>query len=235
MATYREYCDFVFRRGGIEDELVHLINVITTNKTDFFREPTHFEFLAERALPELGAKAGGTRSLLVWSAGCSSGEEPYTIAMVLSEYAATHPGVRFRVLATDISTAVLEKARLGIYSSETIAPVALPLRQKYFLRSRDRAVFRVRVRPELRHIVEFRRLNFMDLDYAMGEMADAIFCRNVLIYFDRATQQAILKKLIAYLVPAGYLFVGHSETLHDMDLPVIPVAPALYRKADVHD
>ena len=232
MASYRQYCEFVFRDGGIQDELVQLIDVVTTNKTDFFREPAHFEFLTARALPELSSRVGSTRPLLVWSAGCSSGEEPYTLAMVLSEYAAAHPLFRFRILATDISTAVLEKALCGIYSADVIQPVAPPLRRKYLLRSRDPKSHRVRVTPELRQMVEFRRLNFMDREYGLAEKADAIFCRNVLIYFDRATQQAILSKLIAHLVPAGYLFVGHSETLHDMDLPVMPVAPALYRKAD---
>jgi chemotaxis protein methyltransferase CheR len=233
IATYQEYCDLVFRRGGNEDELVHLIDVITTNKTDFFREPAHFQFLAEHALPELGARAG-VRSFLTWSAGCSSGEEPYTLGMVLGDYAAAHPEFRFRILATDISTVMLDKARLGIYPAEAISPIPLPLLQKYFLRSRNRESLQVRVAPELRRAVEFRRLNFMDSDYAMGEKANAIFCRNVLIYFDRATQRAILNKLIAYLAPQGYLFVGHSETLHDMDLPVVPVAPALYQKADCH-
>jgi chemotaxis protein methyltransferase CheR len=232
VASYREYCDFVFRRGGIRDELVHLIDVITTNKTDFFREATHFDFLAARALPELSGGLAGARPLLVWSAGCSSGEEPYTLAMVLSEYSASHPGFRFRILATDISTVVLDKARLGVYSAETVAPVPLALRRKYLMRSRDAEASRVRIAPELRRAVEFRRLNFMDPDYALAEQADAIFCRNVLIYFDRETQQAILRRLIHCLVPAGYLFVGHSETLHDMDLPVEPVGPALYRRAD---
>ncbi|MGC9158462.1 MAG: CheR family methyltransferase [Terracidiphilus sp.] len=235
MASYREYCEFVFGRDGMRNELVHLINVITTNKTDFFREPAHFDFLTERALPELSSRMASTRPLLVWSAGCSSGEEPYTLAMVLGEYAAARPGFRFRILATDISTAMLDKALLGIYSVDDIEPVTPSLRQKYLLRSRDRKSPHIRIAPELRCAVEFRRLNFMDADYALGENADAIFCRNVLIYFDRATQQAILSKLLAYLVPCGYLFVGHSETLHDMDLPLVPVAPALYRKADVHD
>ena len=232
MASYHDYCELLFRRGGNHDEVVSLIDVITTNKTDFFREPAHFEFLTERALPELSARTAGTRPLLVWSAGCSSGEEPYTLAMVLSEYAAARPGFRFRILATDISTAMLQKGLLGVYSAEAVAPVTQPLRRKYLLRSRDTKPARVRMVPELRRAVEFRRLNFMESDYALGEKADAIFCRNVLIYFDRPTQQSILSKLIGHLVPAGYLFVGHSETLHDMDLPVIPVAPALYRKAD---
>lgn len=231
LVSYRDYCEFLFR-GGIQDELVHLINVLTTNKTDFFRESAHFELLTGHALPELCSNAGATRPLLVWSAGCSSGEEPYTLAMVLSDYAAENPEFRFRILATDISTAMLDKALRGIYSEEAVQPVAHPLRRKYLLRSRDPQSCRVRIAPELRRLVEFRRLNFMDQDYGLSERADAIFCRNVLIYFDRATQQEILRKLIANLAPGGYLFVGHSETLHEMVLPVIPVAPALYRKLD---
>ncbi len=170
-------------------------------------------------------------SIVVWSAGCSSGEEPYTLAIVLSEYAAAHPGFHFRILASDISTDMLERAEMGIYSSECVAPIPLALKRKYLLRSRDSQSPRVRVAPELRKLVDFRRLNFMDSDYMLAEKVDAIFCRNVLIYFDRATQESILRKLVHNLTPSGYLFVGHSETLHDMDLPVIPVAPALYRKA----
>ena len=230
MATYTHYCDFVFGHKGMKEELVFLINVITTNKTDFFREPQHFEFLTRTTLPE---RAVNDRTFVIWSAGCSSGEEPYTLAMVLSEYAEAHPGFRFRILASDISTEVLEKARMGIYSSESVAPIPLGLKRKYLLRSRDSQTPRVRVAAELRRLIEFRRLNFMDSDYMMAEKVDAIFCRNVLIYFDRATQESILRKLVHNLTPAGYLFVGHSETLHDMDLPVVPVAPALYRKA--HD
>lgn len=228
--SYREYCEFVFRHGGMENELVPLIDVITTNKTDFFREAAHFDYLAQRALPELSAMSAGTRPLLFWSAGCSSGEEPYTLAMVLSEYAESHAGFRFSILATDISTQVLEKARLGIYSEDSVSPVPLLLRRKYLMRSRTGTSGRVRITPELRRSVEFRRLNFMDPDYQMTARANAIFCRNVLIYFDRPTQQSILRKLTSSLEPGGFLFVGHSETLHDMDLPVLPVAPALYRK-----
>jgi chemotaxis protein methyltransferase CheR len=234
MPSYREYCQFVFRHGGIGNELVHLIDVITTNKTDFFREAGHFDYLAQRALPELAAQIAGARPLLFWSAGCSSGEEPYTLAIVLSEYAEKHPGFRFSILATDISTLVLEKARLGIYSEECVSPIPVPLRRKYLLRSRTGTSGRVRIAPELRRSIDFRRLNFIDADYQTTERADAIFCRNVLIYFDRPTQESILRKLTAHLSPGGFLFVGHSETLHDMDLPVVPVAPALYRKSHAH-
>ncbi|WP_420239463.1 CheR family methyltransferase [Telmatobacter bradus] len=230
-ASYNEYCDYLFSHTGQIEELEHLFNVVTTNKTDFFREPRHFDFLREQALPEFEARVLG-RPFLIWSAACSSGEEPYTMAIVLSEYAAQHPGFRFRIHATDISTTVLEKAQSGIYTSEIIAPVEEPLKRRYFLRSRDRGSDRVRVVPELRQAVDFRRLNFMDEDYGMMEKVDAIFCRNVLIYFDRPTQQKILSRLCRYLHPGCYLFVGHAEALHDLRLPVTPVAPALYRRVD---
>ena len=233
--SYSEYCDSLFlhdgHSGAQKDEVVHLIDVVTTNKTDFFREPGHFDFLVEKALPELGSRIAG-RQFTIWSAGCSSGEEPYTMAIVLSEYALTHPAFRFRILATDISNIVLAKAELGIYANDVVAPVAPALRRKYFMRGRKPGSEQVRVVPELRRLIEFRRLNFMDADYGVAEKADAIFCRNVIIYFDRPTQERILFKLSNCLAPGGYLFVGHAETLHDMNLPLTPVAPALYRRVD---
>jgi chemotaxis protein methyltransferase CheR len=228
--SYRQYCDYLFDHKGIKEEIVPLIDVVTTNKTDFFREPGHFNFLVEKALPELTSQDRTGRQFLVWSAGCSTGEEPYTLAIVLSEYALTHPGFRFRILATDISTTVLSKAEMGVYSSDIVAPVSAALQHKYFMRSRDPGSNQVRITPELRRLIEFRRLNFMDADYGISEHADAIFCRNVIIYFDRPTQERILHKLSHHLVPGGYMFVGHAETLHDMDLPLVPVAPALYRR-----
>jgi chemotaxis protein methyltransferase CheR len=229
--SYGEYCDYLFGHEGLKDEIANLIDVVTTNKTDFFREPGHFDFLANRALPELAERLNG-RHFAIWSAGCSTGEEPYTMAIVLSEYALTHPGFRFRILATDISNLVLAKAELGVYTNEVVAPVAPLLRQRYFMRSRDRGSNQVRVAPELRKLIEFRRLNFMDGDYGLSEKVDAIFCRNVIIYFDRPTQERILQKLSSYLLPGGFMFVGHAETLHDMKLPLEPVAPALYRRID---
>jgi chemotaxis protein methyltransferase CheR len=232
LSSYSDYCDYLFGREGLKEEIVNLIDVVTTNKTDFFREPRHFSFLVDTALPELTAGSLNGRPMLVWSAGCSTGEEPYTLAVVLSEYALTHPGFRFRILATDISTTVLAKAEKGVYAEEVAAPVPTPLKRKYFMRSREPGSNRLRVVPELRRLVEFRRLNFMDADYGISERADAIFCRNVIIYFDRPTQERILKKLSHHLLPGGYMFVGHAETLHDMDLPLIPVAPSLYRRAD---
>jgi len=234
LTSYSQYCDYLFGNQGLKDEIPHLIDVVTTNKTDFFRESKHFDYLTSSALPDLLSRNRLGRPLLLWSAGCSTGEEPYTLAIVLSEYAASHPGFRFRILATDISTTVLAKADRGVYTSDVVAPVPAALQRKYFLRSRDPASSQVRVAPELRRTVEIRRLNFMDADYGVREKADAIFCRNVIIYFDRPTQERILGNLANHLVPGGYLFVGHSETLHDMRLPLTPVAPALYRRMDDH-
>jgi chemotaxis protein methyltransferase CheR len=230
--TYLEYCQYLFGPGGQKDEIVHLIDVVSTNKTDFYREPDHFDFLVKTAVPDLMARNRSGRPLLFWSAGCSTGEEPYTLTVVLSEYAATHPKFQFKILATDISTAVLEKAERAVFTNEVVDPVPAKLRKKYFMRSRDPSAGLLRVVPELRTLVEFRRINFMDADLGLSEKADAFFCRNVIIYFDRATQERILQKLVAKLVPGGYAFLGHSETLHDLDVPVLPVAPAVYRKLD---
>ncbi len=230
MDSYTQYCTYLFGNKGQKDEIVHLLDVVTTNKTDFFREPAHFDFLVQKALPDLLSRNRSGRDLLIWSAGCSTGEEPYTLAIVLTEYAQAHPGFRFRVLATDISTTVLEKAYLAVFNTEVVRPVPANLKKKYFLRGRDPQSDRVRVVPELRKLVEFRRLNFKEADFGMAEKADVIFCRNVIIYFDRPTQEQILQKLSSHLMPEGYVFVGHAEALHDMDLPLEPVAPATYRK-----
>jgi chemotaxis protein methyltransferase CheR len=231
MQSYRKYCEYLFGHEGMREEIGNLIDVVTTNKTDFFREPMHFDFLTERVLPEFESSATG-RPFLVWSAGCSSGEEPYTLAMLLSEYAQARAGFRFRILATDISTVVLERAQVGVYTEEAVSPVPGSMKRRYFMRSRDAESRRLRIVPELRRLVQFRRLNFMEGDYGLAEKADAIFCRNVIIYFERPTQESILRRLTEYLVPGGYLFVGHAETLHNMNLPLAPVAPSLYQRVD---
>ena len=233
LASYRAYCEYLFGQRGMREEIGHLIDVVSTNKTDFFREPRHFDFFVQTALPEwITARGAASRPFLVWSAGCSTGEEPYTLGIVLSEYAQAHPGFRFRVLASDISTIVLEKAVRGVYPEESTKSIPQALKRKYFLRSRDSSMPRVRIAPELRALIEFRRLNFMDADYEIGDPIDAIFCRNVIIYFDRPTQERILARLCKHLLPGGYLFVGHAETLHTMKLPLAPVAPSLYKRVE---
>ena len=157
LTSFSDYCEYLFGHQGQREEMVQFLNVVTTNKTDFFREPDHFDYLVQKALPDILARNGCERSVMVWSAGCSTGEEPYTLAMVMNEFGQTHPGFHFRVLATDISTEVLAKAKMGVFSEEVVRPVSADLRRKYFMRSRDRNSNLLRVVPELRQMIEFRR------------------------------------------------------------------------------
>ncbi len=234
LGTFREYCDYLFSDRGVEEELVHMIDLVTTNKTDFFREAHHFDYLLKSVLPELvrANGAGGRQKLVAWSAGCSSGEEPYTMSMVMSEFAHRYPGLGFdyTIIATDISTRMLEHAANGVYNEDRITPVPEGMRKKYLLRSRDSSKGLVRITPELRERVRFRRLNFMDGDFGFREHLDIIFCRNVVIYFDRETQERLFSKFCGYLRPGSYLFIGHSETLNGFDLPLEKVGAAVYRK-----
>lgn len=234
LATLEDYQTYLFHSAGGEAEQVHFIDAITTNKTDFYREPRHFDHLRRTALPQLdpAARGGGGRDwqLQLWCAGCSSGEEPYTLAMELSEFGAARGDFDFSIFATDISTRVLESARRGIYPAERITPVAPPLRTKYLLRGRDASRGLVRIVPELRQRIRFERLNFMDATYDPGVVFDVIFFRNVMIYFDKPTQEAVIRKLCAHLRPGGWLFVGHSESLAGLSIPVECVETAIYRK-----
>ncbi len=232
MRSFTQYCDYLFSPEGMEKELVHMIDMVTTNKTDFFREPTHFHYLVRTALPELIriADSGLNKTLMAWSAGCSTGEEPYTLAIVLSEFAQQCPGFHFSILATDISTRVLDKAKTGIYDQERVEPVPMDLKRRYFLKGKNSQAGLVRMAPELREAVRFRRLNFMQDDFGFREKMDVIFCRNVIIYFDRPTQEMLINRFCRHLIPGGYMFLGHSETLHGLDIPLVPTAPTIYRK-----
>jgi chemotaxis protein methyltransferase CheR len=227
--SFRDYYDFLISPDGMRDELVSMIDVVTTNKTDFFREPAHFVYLSEKVLPEMIRKGFGGR-MKIWSAGCSSGEEPYTIAMLISEYDRKVQSCGFSILATDICTTVLEKAKMGIYEEEKIAPVPFVMKKQYLLRSRDRNRGVVRVAPEIRSHVTFRRLNFLDEEYGIAEPMQIIFCRNVLIYFDRPTQEMLINRFCHNLMPGGYLFLGHSETINGMKVPLEQVNSTIYRK-----
>ena len=226
---FEAYADYVFRDENV-DEIIHMADVITTNKTDFFREPRHFDILSKIVLPELvGKQIGLARALKVWSAACSTGEEPYTLAMVLSEFAEKYPGYKFNILGTDLSTKVLRHAQNAVYSAARIEPVLEALRKKYLLRSRNPGDNLVRIRPHLRDCVQFQRLNFLEDPYPSNPM-DIIFCRNVFIYFDRETQLGILRKMCGSLRPGGFLFIGHSETLNGMDLPLELIESTVYQK-----
>ncbi|HEY4284753.1 MAG TPA: CheR family methyltransferase, partial [Chthoniobacterales bacterium] len=231
--SIEKYEEYLFAPENTQREIVHFIDAVTTNKTDFFREPEHFRFLASTALDE-HRRHGRSHRFTLWCAGCSSGEEPYTLAMVLAQYAASHAGFDFAILATDISTRMLDHARTGIYDESRIDPIPIALRQAYLLRSGDRSRKQVRIVPELRRRIGFHRLNFMDREYCVDNTFDAIFFRNVMIYFDKPTQEAVINKLCQHLYPGGYLFVGHSESLAGLDIPAEPVGTAIYRRIAGH-
>lgn len=230
--SFEEYGDYVFSQEGRTTELIHLIDVVTTNKTDFFREPAHFEFMVKTALPAiLHARGDAVRDpVRIWSAGCSTGEEPYTLAMVLSEFAAGGTDFRVAITASDICTQVLQTAKMAIYPEERTDPIPLNLKKKYLMRSREATKSLVRISPKLRSLVSFRRINFMDDDFGISEKMDIIFCRNVVIYFDKPTQQTLMRKFYKQLRPGGYLFIGHSETLSGLDVDFKAVASTVYRK-----
>lgn len=235
MSGYGQYCDYLFSGEGMENELLNMIDAVSTHKTDFFREPDHFDFLAQHAVPALVRDygAGTARNLTAWSAACSTGEEPYTIAMVLGEMKRLYRGFRYSVLATDISPGVVKFAGHAVYKEERITPIPVSLREKYLLRSKDPAKKLFRITPELRALVRFGRVNIVEDDYNFGEIPDIIFCRNVMIYFDRQTQEKLLGKLCRKLAPGGYMFLGHSESLcgiNGRDLK--KVGPSVYRKTD---
>lgn len=230
-SSLNEYADNLFEGDQFETELVHLIDCVTTNKTDFFREPSHFDFIRNVALDELlGRNGRAARVLKVWSAACSTGMEAYTTAMVLDDASRTRRGMQFRILGTDISTSVLGVAKAGIYSREAIVPVPDAMAQRYFMTSRDDARAEVRVVPELRRLVNFMRMNLMDLTYPVDKDVDIIFCRNVLIYFDKDTQRKVVDRLCGHLRPGGYLLVGHSESMvHQGSNALRQVEPTVFQ------
>ncbi|WP_028579978.1 CheR family methyltransferase [Desulfogranum japonicum] len=234
LQNFREYCEYLFSDQGMQEELVHLIDAVTTNKTDFFREPGHFDYLVNTALPTMQILNRGRyrKKWRVWSAGCSTGEEPYTLAMVLSEYQEMMQGFSFEILATDVARRVLQVASRAVYPVERITPVSSRYRKKYFLRGKGSRNGEVRVNKQLRHRVSFGHLNFMDEDFGLPNMVDVIFCRNVIIYFDKQTQEKLMHKFYRYLNPGGYLFLGHSESLQGHQTPLIQVAPTVYRRSE---
>jgi chemotaxis protein methyltransferase CheR len=226
-----EYVEHLFEAGQIDSELTHLIDVVTTNKTDFFREPQHFTFMRDIAIPEL-LKARGRkgRNLKIWSSASSTGMEAYTAAMVLDDMTRTGSRFQFRILGTDISTAVLRLARSAIYTRDVLAPVPENFLKRYFLSSRDKSLGEARVVPELRRFTHFMRMNLMDASYPVDRDVDIIFCRNVLIYFERETQRKVIEQLCNHLRPGGYLLVGHSESMIHSAVPGLKqVQPTIFQ------
>ncbi len=230
LTSFKEYCEYVFSAEGQQVELVHMIDVVTTNKTDFFRESVHFDFLTNNILPKYCNTDYSTKPFKIWSAGCSTGEEPFTLAMVMSEFSEKYSGFDFNILATDISSRALHAATTAVYTSEKAAPIPFTLKKKYLLKSKDDQKKMVRIIPELRSKVNFKRFNFLDGNFSFTHNFNVVFCRNVLIYFDRATQEKVILKLCSKLEPGGYLFLGHSESISNMNLPLIQIQPTTFKK-----
>jgi chemotaxis protein methyltransferase CheR len=217
-----------------EEEFTGLLDSISTNVTDFFREPDHFDYLAQTVLPEwLAAKGRRPKDTFrAWSAACSSGEEPYTLAIVLSEFFRTLPDYNWSVDASDLSTRILSRAQEAIYAQERIKLPDPELLRRYFQRGDGKFQGFCRVKSELRDQVTFRHLNLFDVPYPFRDRFDVVFCRNVMIYFDRGTQEQLVLRLRDQLVPGGCLFVGHSESLIGIDHSLRSVRPSIYRHAN---
>ncbi|HET98503.1 MAG TPA: protein-glutamate O-methyltransferase CheR [Desulfurivibrio alkaliphilus] len=228
MDSFSDYYDYVLNDTSGE-ELVQMIDVVSTNFTSFFRENSHFELLTSQVLPELASRGGGKKELVIWSAAASSGEEPYTIALVTEDFFADKPGWSYRILATDISTRVLAHARRGVYSLDRVAKVPQSYLKKYFQRGVGKAEGNVRVKEFLRRRISFERFNLMD-NFPWNGGLDVIFCRNVMIYFNRETQQVLLNKFHQALAPGGYLFIGHSESISSLKHGFSQIASTAYRK-----
>ena len=217
------------------DELIVLLDRISTNETHFFREPKQFEFLENEVLPawkERNRSAGGTRHIRVWSAACSSGEEPYSLAMMLWDHFPPGSGWDFEILATDLSTRMLGAGSAGIWPIAKASEIPQDYLKKYMLKGTGEQSGNMKAGAELRSVVRFERLNLNDDDYPVAGNLDLIFCRNVLIYFDTRSRARVIQRLVDRLAPNGFLFVGHAESLTGVTDRVRYVVPTIYTITD---
>lgn len=210
-------------------EIRAMVDVLTTNKTNFFRESEHLDYLRNEIITGLGKE-----QIRIWSAGCSSGEEPYSIAITLCEAIPDIGNRDIKILATDISDRMMERARQGLYDEETLKGMPAHLKLKYFQKAEAGIGYRYRVVPQLQSMVRFAKLNLME-DWPMRGLFDVIFCRNVMIYFDKPTQEKLVKRFWSQLRSGGYLMVGHSESLTFMAHDYRYIKPAVYQKVKVLD
>ena len=215
LTSFADYYELLRGSDPHGHELNEFINRLTTNKTDFFREPHHFQFLSERLLPEVqeNSKLTGCNKLRIWSAACSTGEEPYSIAMSVFDFFGSPNSWDVKILASDVDSKCLETATSGTYLADRVQDLTLEQKRRWFQRGTGASEGFVRIRRELRESIAYRRINFVDPAWPIRTHFDAIFCRNALIYFERDFQHALVKRLLQYLKPNGYLFFGHSENL----------------------
>jgi len=222
-ASFQDYYDFVVAdRTG--EELINLIDALTTNHTSFLRESAHFDFFGRQVMPELSNR----RRIDVWCAAAATGEEPYTICLTILNSLGGRSSTAARVLATDISTRALGMAREGVYPEDRLRDVPAEWKGRYFQKGQRTATGYYRVAPQVKSMVEFRRLNLID-DYVHSGKFPVIFCRNVMIYFDPKTKEEVISRLLKWLEPGGYLFVGHSEGLVGQQKTLRHVGPAIYQ------
>ncbi len=227
--SFEQYCQHV--EEHLDEELAELVNAITTNLTAFFRENHHFDHLASSALPDIMSRNAATRRLRIWSAGCSTGEEPYSLAMTVAETCAAQLAVwDMRILATDIDTQVLARAAAGVYPEERIEGIPAARARRWFQRGNGPNAGKVKVKDALRSLVVFKRLNLMDESWPMRGPFDAIFCRNVVIYFDKDTQRRLFDRYANLLAPCGYLYIGHSESLHHVSSRFRLIGRTIYQR-----
>lgn len=227
---YHQYCELLRSPAGGE-ELRNLIDRISTNHTHFFRETKHFDFLREKLLPQWQADPRSRGSVFrVWSAASSTGEEPYTIAIHLAENLGPAEAGAWEIEATDISTRVLDIARKGVYDADRLSSMSHDLVRRHFQKGMGEWEGQFRIKNDLRGRVQFHHLNLLEPPYPFTQPFQVIFCRNVMIYFDRPTQEALVSHLAEKLVPGGYLFVGHSESLSGIKHSLKLVQPAVYLK-----
>lgn len=229
LRRFDEYCRLLETGGDNNEEIGEFVNALTTNLTSFFRESHHFDFLGAELLPALIRERGaGNRRIRIWSAGCSTGEEPYSIAMVLRE---TLPAVGWdaKILATDLDSNVLATAERGVYDDSRIKGLPEARVRRWFQRGRGAQSGQVRVASELRELITFRRLNLMH-DWPMRGPFDVVFCRNVVIYFDKPTQRILFERFADLLVDHGHLFVGHSESLFKVTERFVPLGKTIYQR-----
>ena len=229
--SFEEYTKYLFSAQGQKEELENLIDSVSTNKTDFFREPVHFRFLLENGLDNYLSKRKD-KGLKIWSAGCSSGEEPFSIAMTMNEYALLNDSFRFKIFATDISTKMLEHAKAGIFKMEKIDTIPIQYHRKYLLKGKNSYEDKFRIHPDIMSKISFQKFNLLSQSYNTIGNQDIIFCRNVLIYFERKIQDRILNQISQLLNPGGFLFLGHSESITGFNLPLEYLRPTIFMKKE---
>ncbi|MCF6234812.1 MAG: protein-glutamate O-methyltransferase CheR [Gammaproteobacteria bacterium] len=227
LKDFKDYCALI--KSENSEEISHFVNAVTTNLTSFFRENHHFEYLKSTLLPELLSNQAGQKQLRIWSSGCSTGEEPYSISMALKEALVSHPEYDAKLLATDLDTNVLDTACQGIYNEDRVNGISKERLKRWFLKGKESSVDKVKVSSELQDMITFRQLNLMN-KWPMRGLFDIIFCRNVVIYFDKPTQRLLFDRYADILAPGGHLFIGHSETLYKITDRFELIGSTIYRK-----